>query len=113
MLIKHLFHIYCEQLLCTFAANPVSQITIQAPTELRFPEKIAVGDSQERDLTVRNTSGVACYYLVSCVSAYLNDYGLPVDMTGLSFNKTVPCSVDNVTDIKVILLIQFKTPLCL
>lgn len=74
---------------------------IQAPSELYFPEKIALGDSQEMILTVRNSANVA-YYRISCVSAYLNGSPLPEGMSGLNFSNTVPCSVGEVTDVKVL-----------
>lgn len=85
----------------TFTGTSATCNGIQAPSELYFPEKIALGDSQEMILTVRNSANVA-YYRILCVSAYLNGSPLPEGMSGLNFCNTVPCSVGDVTDVKVI-----------
>lgn len=88
-------------ILIIFSGTSTTCNGIQAPSELYFPEKIALGDSQEMNLTVRNSANVA-YYRILCVSAYLNDSPLPEGMSGLNFCNTVPCNVGDVTDIKVI-----------
>ena len=88
-----------------FTGTSVSSNGIQAPSELYFPEKIALGDSREMILTVRNSINVACYR-ISCVSAYLNDSPLPDGMSGLTFCNTVPSNIGNATDIKVIFFLK-------
>lgn len=81
--------------------SSLSYFGIQAPSELFFPEKLALGDTQEMNLTVQNTSNMACSYHVSYVSAYLNGNPLPFEMSGLSFSKLVLSSAGSTTDIKV------------
>ncbi|XP_035218193.1 centrosomal protein of 192 kDa-like isoform X2 [Stegodyphus dumicola] len=98
----------CESIPMFMSGTAFSPPSIKGPAELNFPEKLCVGDSQQMSLPVENSHSLHCFYYVSCTSANINDFHVPVDMAGLSFPTVVPKSHGNITVIQVTLSPRYE-----
>ncbi|KAG8200696.1 hypothetical protein JTE90_022313 [Oedothorax gibbosus] len=84
-----------------------SNSTLQGPSELVFPEKLSIGDTQCISLTVQNLPNLHFYH-VSFLSATLNNEPVSLETARISFPGMVPCSTSNTTDIQVTLSPKYE-----